>query len=153
MWTLDTRGRAVREADPRRWAQFMDTDRVLARELWEAEDGQVEVITVFLGFEMFPHNPPVLWSSNALLHREGTEHPELLEEWHHTSRPAALRGHAALVRRLKGSDNYSWQRHFVGPAGVMWPIILGGYKLADMLDGRADGVVNVAHFFRRCAGG
>lgn len=147
-YILDARGRPAIEASDRRWSQWQETDmrRFLAETRWEAEAGEVEVTTTFLGFDPVGHNPPALWDTVAWLHpRDGSE-PERIDQWHHTSRAGALRGHDAMVKHLGGErdNDRRWAPPTFGAVAAFVPV---GIRILDLMDGKLDGVIHIA---RRC---
>jgi len=145
-YILDARGRPQPEPDERRWSQWMESDsrRHVKNSAWEAEEGDIEVITVFLGFCEPGAEPPPLWETSALLFRKKDEAPEPLDAWLYINQAQALRGHDEMVRKLVGGNDPDWRRGIYGLLIAAVPI---GFHALDMLDGRADGVVSIV---RRC---
>lgn len=153
-YVLDKRNRPVIESDERVWSAWVESDprRIIRSSDWEAEDGHVEVVTVFLGFNALGTTPPALWDTVAKLYPTGHDDFVRIDQWHYTSKAQALRGHDQMVRALGGSvDPDGWKQTLLSvvPAGLVTMRVVGGqlFTLLDGTDGRVDGVI---HFLGRC---
>lgn len=93
-WILDDDG-TPREVDLRTWGRWMETS---ARQIADDTVGDVRISTVFLGIDhAHGGGPPVLWETKVF----GGALDQ--EQERYTSREAALRGHAAMVARVRES--------------------------------------------------
>lgn len=85
-------GKPVMEPDILKWAKWLessDEERVLRK---DKLDGDVEVSTVFLGFDRsFGDGPPVLWETNIF----GGPHDKFRERY--TSEAEAIAGHMRAI--------------------------------------------------------
>jgi hypothetical protein len=109
LYILDRRGRPIIEPDARRWNLLNETDPrcQLGYSEWEAEQGLVIVETLFRGHDLRRKEDrsgrPALWDTVAFLVTRGdVDEIVTIEQWLYQSRPAAMRGHEQLVRRLSG---------------------------------------------------
>jgi hypothetical protein len=93
-YILDADGNPQLEPDLFTWAAwFEDANRILAR----SEVGDNKVSTVFLGLDYgFGGGPPVLWETMVF--------PECDICERYSSKEAALKGHEAIIQKLKEED-------------------------------------------------